>query len=224
MPSAEQGEETREEILRAAVDLASVVGLDGLTIGRLAEEVGMSKGGVYAHFDSKAGLKVATVDAAVDRFRDAVIEPTTSAAPGLERAWALVHGWLDSIEDELFPGGCFFYHTVAELDDRPGPARDRLAEVMETWLGLLEQQLEVARATGQLPDVDPAEVVFRIHGYVLRATWAARLYGDASAFERARDGVEEALAPAGAPGDDADAGAGAGTPERSTRGTRREAP
>lgn len=200
MPSAEQGQETRREILRAAVDLASVVGLDGLTIGRLAEEVGMSKGGVYAHFDSKADLQVAAVDAAVDRFRGAVVEPASSSAPGLERAWALVHGWLDSVEDELFPGGCFFYHTVAELDDRPGPARDRLAEVMERWLGMLEEQLEVARTTGQLPDVDPEEVVFRIHGYVLRATWAARLYGDEAAFERARDAVEQALAAEGAAG------------------------
>lgn len=195
MPSAEQGEQTRREILRAAVDLASVVGLEGLTIGRLAEEVGMSKGGVYAHFENKAGLEVAAVDAAADRFRRAVVEPAASAAPGLERAWALVHGWIDSVEDELFPGGCFFYHTVAELDDRPGPARDRLAEVMATWLGLLEEQLEVARRAGRLPDVDPEEVVFRVHGYVLRATWAARLYGDETAFERARDAVEEALAP-----------------------------
>lgn len=195
MPSAEQGEQTRREILRAAVDLASVVGLEGLTIGRLAEEVGMSKGGVYAHFENKAGLEVAAVDAAADRFRRAVVEPAASAAPGLERAWALVHGWIDSVEDELFPGGCFFYHTVAELDDRPGPARDRLAEVMGAWLGLLEEQLEIARRVGRLPDVDPEEVVFRVHGYVLRATWAARLYGDEAAFERARDAVEEALVP-----------------------------
>lgn len=207
MPSVEQGERTRSAILRAAVDLASLVGLEGLTIGRLAEEVGMSKGGVYAHFDDKDDLKVATVDAAVDRFRDAVVEPTASAAPGLERAWALVHGWIDSIEDELYPGGCFFYHTVAEVDDRPGPARDRLAEVMETWLGLLERQLEVARATGQLPEVDPEEVVFRIHGYVLRATWAARLLDDGAAFGRAREAVEEVLAPTDSSRRGAEAGA-----------------
>lgn len=194
MPSAEQGERTRREILRTSADLASTVGVEGLTIGRLAEEVGMSKGGVYGHFGSKEELKEETIDAAVDRFRRAVIEPADSAAPGLERAWALVHGWIDSIEDELFAGGCFFYHTGAELDDRPGPARERLAGAMERWLGLLEEQLEIARRAGELSEGDPEELVFRIHGHVLRAAWAARLLDDPTAFGQARDAVEEALA------------------------------
>ncbi|MFW6192238.1 MAG: TetR family transcriptional regulator C-terminal domain-containing protein [Gemmatimonadota bacterium] len=203
MPSAEQGRETRREILRKASELASTVGLEGLSIGRLADEVGMSKGGVYAHFGSKEDLQLATIDAAVDRFRSAVIEPAAAAAPGLERAWALVHGWIDSVEDTLFPGGCFFYHTVAEMDDRSGPARDRLAEVMRAWLGLLREQLEVAHRTGTLPDADPDELVFRIHAYVLKATWGARLLGKEADFERARAAVEETLARARAGGNEA---------------------
>lgn len=207
MPSVEQGERTRREILRVAADLASVVGLEGLTIGRLADEVGMSKGGVYAHFENKEELKVATIDAAVARFRDAVIDPASTAAPGLERAWALVHGWIDAVEDTLYTGGCFFYHTVAELDDRRGPARERLAGVMETWIGLLEEQLEVADRAGELPEADPEELVFRIHAYVLKATWGARLLGDEKAFEQARDAVEAALA--GGAGAPAEAGDGA---------------
>lgn len=201
MPSAEQGRRTRREILATAADLASTMGLEGLTIGRLADEVGMSKGGVYAHFGSKDDLQVAVVEAATRRFRADVIEPARSAAPGLERARRLVHGWIDSIESTLFPGGCFFYHTGAELDDRAGPARERLARVMATWLGLLEEQLDVARRTGALAGADPEELAFRIHGYVLKATWDARLMDDDDGFRRARAAVDDLLAPGGtAPG------------------------
>jgi AcrR family transcriptional regulator len=195
MASVAQGQQTRQEILRVAVDLASTAGLDGLTIGGLADRLAMSKGGLFRHFGGKPQLQVATIDAAVDRFRAAVIDPAQPAPAGVARARALIDGWITSLQQPLFPGGCFFSAAAAELDGRPGPARDRLVEIMRAWQDLLVEQLDIARRTGELPDADPRQLMFRLHAYVLEANWAAQLLGDASAYERARAAVADALTP-----------------------------
>jgi AcrR family transcriptional regulator len=197
--SVAQGQQTRQEILRVAVDLASTAGLQGLTIGGLAERLGMSKGGLFRHFGAKDELQVATIDAAADRFAAAVIQPAAAAAPGLARTRALLDGYLTSIQQRLFPGGCFFAAASAELDGQPGPARDRLVQVLHQWRLLLVEQLDIAVRTGELPGADPQQLVFRLLAYVLEANWAAQLFGDPTAYERARAAIAEALTPTSQP-------------------------
>lgn len=193
MASVAQGVRTRQEILRVAVELASTEGLEGLTIGRLADRVGISKGGLFRHFGAKEELQVATIDAAVELFRAAVIDPALAEPPGAARVRRLIDGWIASVQRPLFPGGCFLSAAAAELDGRPGPVRDRLVEITRAWLGLLVEQLQIAHRTGELSGSDPAQLAFRLHAYVLEANWAAQLLGDAAAFTRARTAVAEAL-------------------------------
>src|ERR1044072_7027948 len=118
-----KGDATRAAILDRAVDLASVEGLEGLTIGRLASELEMSKSGLFAHFGSKQELQLAAVEAAATRFRRAVIEPAAAAAEGAPRLSALVDAYLAHLDSDAYSGGCFWVSTSAELDDRPGPVR-----------------------------------------------------------------------------------------------------
>src|SRR3954454_4500376 len=134
-PVTEKGTRTREAILERAVDLASVEGLEGLTIGRLASEMKMSKSGLFAHFGSKQELQLATVAAAAERFRDAVVEPALRAERGAPRLRAMADGYFDHIE--LYSGGCFWGATSAEYDDRPGPVRDAIAAALDLWLAAL---------------------------------------------------------------------------------------
>ncbi len=195
MASVAQGMRTRQEVLRVAVDLASTVGLDGLTIGGLADRLGMSKGGLFRHFGGKEELQVATIDAALDRFHAAVIAPAQAAAPGVARVRMLIDAWIASIEQPLFPGGCFFAAAAAELDGRPGAARDRLIEILRAWQGLLVEQLDIARRTGELPGADPVQLAFRLHAYVLQANWATQLFGETTAYRHARAAVAGVLSP-----------------------------
>jgi AcrR family transcriptional regulator len=122
-----RGDRTRQAILEAAVDIASAEGLEGLTIGRLASELSMSKSGLFAHFGSKEELQLATVEAARDIFIREVIRPSFTAAKGLTRLWKLCDVWLAYVRGEVFRGGCFFAAAAAEFDGRPGPVRDRLS-------------------------------------------------------------------------------------------------
>lgn len=193
MASVAQGRRTRQEILQVTMDLASTHGLDGLTIGGLADRLGLSKAGLFRHFGSKTELQVATIDAAADRFRAVVTDPAQPAAPGLARLRTLMERYLDYIQQPVFPGGCFFAAASAELDSRPGPARDRLVEVVGAWLGLLTEQAQIAARTGELPDADPRQLVFRLHAYALEANWAAQLFGDPGAYDRARAAIRAAL-------------------------------
>lgn len=193
MASVAQGRRTRHEILQVAMDLASTNGLDGLTIGGLAQQLGLSKGGLFRHFGSKHELQVATIDAAAERFNAVVITPAQPAAPGLARLRALMDSYLDAIQQPVFPGGCFFAAASAELDSQPGPPRDRLVAVVGAWLGLLTEQAQIAARTGELPTADPRQLVFRLHAYALEANWAAQLFGDPSAYDRARAAIHDAL-------------------------------
>src|ERR1044071_3316617 len=150
-PRPRKGVRTRESILRVAVDLASVEGLEGLTIGRLAAELGMSKSGLFAHFGSKEELQLATIDAARRRFVDHVVRPSRSLPRGRARLEALLEDWMRYFRAEVFPGGCFFCSVQAEFDSRPENAvRDIVTENMRQFLAFLEREIAKAQAAGEL--------------------------------------------------------------------------
>ncbi|HEX8000561.1 MAG TPA: TetR/AcrR family transcriptional regulator [Pyrinomonadaceae bacterium] len=188
------GERTRQSILEAAVHIASAEGLEGLTIGRLATETGMSKSGLFAHFGSKEDLQLATIEAARKIFIHEVIRPAFDAEVGLARLWKLCDIWLFYVRDGVFRGGCFFAAAAAEFDGRPGPVRDRIAEIMKEWLSTLRRAVVEAQNAGQLDRVvDPTQLTFEFNSLELGANWAFQLYGDKQAFARARDAILERL-------------------------------
>lgn len=189
-----QGEGTRKAILEAAVHIASAEGLEGLTIGRLAAELSMSKSGLFAHFGSKEDLQVATVEAARSIFIREVIRPSFEGEHGLLDLWHLCDTWLSYVESGVFRGGCFFAAVAAEFDSRPGPVRDRIAEIMKEWLATLRRAVADAQAAGELKsEVDPTQMAFEFNALELGANWAFQLYGDKQAFARAREAILESL-------------------------------
>ena len=189
-----QGERTRKAILEAAVHIASAEGLEGLTIGRLALELSMSKSGLFAHFGSKEDLQVATVEAARAIFINEVIKPAFETAQGLIRLWTLCDIWLGYVQSGVFRGGCFFAAAAAEFDSRPGPVRDRIAEIMKEWLATLRRTIIEAQNAGQLvKDIDPTQLAFEFNSLELGANWEFQLYGDLRAFARAREAIRERL-------------------------------
>lgn len=186
-PRPAKGERTRQTILETAVDIASVEGLEGLTIGRLAEALSMSKSGLFAHFGSKLELQLATVDAARSIFIGEVIMPTLAGEPGLARLWTLCDTWFLYIQSGVFRGGCFFAAASAEFDSRPGLVRDKIAAIMKEWLAKLVRGIMESQAAGHLqPDSEPEQIAFVINSLQMGANWAFQLYGDRLAFDRAR--------------------------------------
>ena len=189
-----QGERTRKAILETAVHIASAEGLEGLTIGRLATELSMSKSGLFAHFGSKEELQVATVEAAREIFIREVIKPAFEAAQGLLRLWKLCDIWLSYVQNGVFRGGCFFAAVAAEFDSRPGPVRDRIAEIMKEWLSTLSNAIVEAQNAGHLnKEIDATQLAFEFNSLELGANWAFQLYGDPRAFKRAREAILERL-------------------------------
>jgi AcrR family transcriptional regulator len=182
-----KGSATREAILARAVDLASVEGLEGLTIGRLASELEMSKSGLFAHFGSKQELQLATVGAAAQRFRHSVLDPAMGTAEGLPRLRALAEAYLAHVSGEAYSGGCFWVSTSAEYDDRPGPVRDAIAAGIGAWVGELERQAGVAGYP------EPGRIAFELHALVMGANSRFRLSGDERVFEYARASVGRLL-------------------------------
>jgi AcrR family transcriptional regulator len=181
---------TRQAILERAVDLASVEGLEGLTIGRLASELEMSKSGLFGHFGSKQDLQLATIDEAARRFTKAVAEPALREEPGAARLRALCHGYVDHLESAVFSGGCFWGAASIEFDDRPGPVQDRIKDSIAAWLAGLAGQARLAGAE------DPDQLAFELHAIVQGANSAYRLFGDRRAFDRARAAMDRLLPPA----------------------------
>jgi AcrR family transcriptional regulator len=189
-----QGGRSRQAILEVAVHLASAEGLEGLTIGRLAAETKMSKSGLFAHFGSKEELQLATVEAARSIFIKSVIVPSLKAEQGLPRLRRLCELWLDYANRKIFRGGCFFAAASAEFDSRPGPVRDRIAEIMAEWLrGLMRTVVEAQQAKQLDNKLDPAQLVFEINALEMGANWAFQLHGDKQAFKRARLAIFERL-------------------------------
>jgi AcrR family transcriptional regulator len=193
-PGKSRGDRTRQTILEVAVHIASAEGLEGLTIGRLASETGMSKSGLFAHFGSKEDLQLATIEAARSVFIREVMRPAFEAETGLPRLWKLCDIWLTYVSTEIFRGGCFFAAAAAEFDSRPGPVRDRIAAIMQEWLATLRRAVVEAQSAGQFDkSVDPLQLAFEINAFELGANWAFQLYGDKQAFERARTAILERL-------------------------------
>ncbi|HKO96013.1 MAG TPA: TetR/AcrR family transcriptional regulator [Pyrinomonadaceae bacterium] len=185
---------TRQNILEVAVDIASAEGLEGLTIGRLATQLSMSKSGLFAHFGSKEDLQLATIDIARSRFIAEVIRPAFETEVGIARLWRLCDAWLGHVQGGACSGGCFFAAAASEFDSRPGQVRDRIAEIMREWLGTLGKEIIESQAAGQLSkDVDPLQLAFEFNSFELGANWAFQLYGDKQAFARAREAMLERL-------------------------------
>jgi AcrR family transcriptional regulator len=195
MPSAEYGRETREQILRRAMDTASVKGLSGLSIGDLAGQLGMSKSGLFRHFGAKEQLQLATVDAALGVFEREVATPAMAASPGLDRLQVLMHAWIGYLERDVFPGGCFFAAASADVDSQPGPVRDRIAEIGGAAIDAMMTEVQAAQRLGQLrEDIDPRQLAFELHAYAMEANWSRLLLDDDGAGGRARTAIDAALA------------------------------
>jgi AcrR family transcriptional regulator len=193
----DQATRTRQEILRIATDIASAEGLEGLSIGRLATELRMSKTGVFAHFGSKEQLQLAVVDAAKQIFLQHVVQPAVQHPRGVSRLRAMLESWILYVESIVFRGGCFFAAASAEFDSRPGPVRDEIAALTKSWLVALQDEIGFARSAKQIrASVDPVQLAFELHAYVQEANWAFQLFNDKSAFLLARRAIADRIAAA----------------------------
>jgi AcrR family transcriptional regulator len=192
-----KGDETRRAILTDALAQASTLGLAGLTIGSLAKRTGMSKSGLFAHFASKEALQIAVLEEARDRFINTVVSPALKEPRGEPRVRALFERWLRWDDAEFQPGGCVFLAAAVELDDQPGPVRDRLVEIQQDWLDALQTAARIAKDVGHFrADLDVAQWAFDFWGLVLGYHWYARLLRSEQAAERVRAGFERLLASA----------------------------
>ena len=182
-----RGNATRESILQAAADLASVDGLEGLTIGRLATALGMSKSGLFAHFGSKEELQLATIDAARRRFVDHVVRPSRGMPRGRARLERMLLDWLDYFRTAVFPGGCFFHTVTAEFDSRPNTAvRDVVTADVREFLGFLRREITKAQEAGDLdPAVDADQLAFELDALGSAANKQFQMLGDPAVFDRA---------------------------------------
>jgi AcrR family transcriptional regulator len=189
-----KGQRTRESILGEAARLATVEGLEGLSIGGLAGETGMSKSGLYAHFGSKQELQLATIGSARETFIAEVLRPALAEPKGLQRLLAACDGFLSHVERRVFPGGCFFAAASAEMGTRPGPVRDAVAAQQRDWLKLLERLAREAEELGEVPKGgDPAQLAFELNALLVAANTSFILQGDKRVFKRARAAVRERL-------------------------------
>jgi AcrR family transcriptional regulator len=189
-----KGLKTRSAILERAADLASAEGLEGLTIGRLAEELQMSKSGLFAHFCSKEELQLATIEIARLRFFDEVFKPALDAERGYPRLVAICRSWLDYIARNVFSGGCFFAAASFEFDSRIGPVRDAIQKTMDEWVGAIEKAVRLAKDEGHLPqDVDAAQIAFEINAVFFGANYAYNMRHDKKAIARAWLAIETRL-------------------------------
>jgi AcrR family transcriptional regulator len=189
------GERSRRRILEQAARLATVEGLDGLSIGRLAEATGMPKSSVYVLFGSKEELQLATVDAARASFVEEVVAPALAGPAGRERLAALCEGFLGYVQRRVFPGGCFFVATAAELGARPGRVHDRVAAHQREWRELLERTAREAAEAGELAlGTDPAQLAFELSTVLAGTDIVAVLHDDDSVIDRARRAVAARLA------------------------------
>ena len=196
-----KGERSRDAILGEAARLATVEGIDGLSIGRLAQAVGMSKSGLFGHFGSKEELQLATIDAALRIFESHVLAPAEAAPSGLERLRVLADGYLRYVEADLFPGGCFFASVLSEMDTHPGPVRERLVEFLEEWLGRLEAAIREAQKEGSLaaPE-DATDLAFELEAALFLANAQYVVAHGVEPIDRARRIIDRRLAAAGAGG------------------------
>jgi AcrR family transcriptional regulator len=182
-----RGMRSRTAVLQRSVQMASRAGLEGLTIGALAADLGVHKSSVHALFGSKQELQLATLAAARAILIDQVIAPALSRDVGLARLKAIGDAWCDYLSGDVFAGGCFLCAASAEMDGRPGAVRDAVAAVMREWIAVLTANIDAAIAAGQLrADVHPAAVAFQLNALGMAANWQRQLLNDPSGIEHAR--------------------------------------
>jgi AcrR family transcriptional regulator len=190
----QKGERTKSTILDRATGLASQVGLTGLTIGVLADDLDLSKSGLFAHFRSKEALQIEVLNHAADRFREIVVRPALQEPRGAPRIRALFERWLTWGREPALPGGCVFVAATAELDDRPGPVRERLVELQRDWVTTLAISFHNGVEAGLFRgDGDPAQLAQDLYGIMLSYHLHTRLLGDAGAEARARRAFDRLL-------------------------------
>lgn len=190
-----RGERSRRAALAIAVNVASVDGLDGLSIGGLAAESGLSKSGIVALFGTKVGLQLATIAAAREIFLAEVVEPTLAEPGGLARLEKLVATWLDYSRRRVFAGGCFFAAGIAEVGSKPGPVRDAIATAVEDWYDFLARTVSRAQAKGDLrPSIDPRELAFALGSFLESANARSLITGSSEPYELAAAATRSLLA------------------------------
>ena len=188
-----KGQQTRAAILEAALVQASHMGLEGLSIGALAEVTQMSKSGVFAHFGSREELQISVIREYHARFEDEVFFPAMKEARGLARLRALFDRWVKRVSVEL-DSGCIYISGAVEFDDRPGPVRDALASMVRAWHAALQRAIALAVHEGQLrPETDPDQMLFELHGLILALHHDARFLRSPGALDRVRAGFERTL-------------------------------
>jgi AcrR family transcriptional regulator len=193
------GQRSRTAILDEAARLATVEGIGGLSLGRLADEVGMSKSGLFAHFGSKEELQLATIETANGIFDEAVLDPAAKASGGLERLKALTDRYLDYVEAGTFPGGCFFATVMVEVSMQPGAVRDRLLAFLQDWLGRLEAAVRDAQREGDIDKKeDPGQLAFELESALLLANTQFAIGQDSEPIERGRRSIDRRLEEAAA--------------------------
>lgn len=184
------GERTHTAILDAATRLASVEGVHGLTIGRLAESLGVSKSGLYAHFGSKEQLQLETIEAAKAIFEEEVMRQAAQASPGLPQLEAILEGFFSYVERGVFPGGCFFAGLLAEVDARDGAVHDAAADwERESLEGMAGNVVDAQRAGDVAPDVDPRQVAFELYACMELANYHFVLFRDPDVLDRGRRAI-----------------------------------
>ena len=191
------GLRSREAILHEAARLATVEGIQGLSIARLAEAVGMSKSGLFAHFGSKEELQLATIETASAVFAEQVVAPAAAAPSAIERLRGYCEQFLRHVESRTYPGGCFFASVAAEVDTRPGPVRDRAIELLDAWLDGLAAAVRDAQAEGAIdPAEDADQLAFELDAYLLMANLRYVAQQGGASMEQARRAIERRLAAA----------------------------
>lgn len=191
--SLQKGQQTRATILDAALGMASHMGLEGLSIGALAEVTGMSKSGVFAHFGSREELQISVIREYHARFEEEVFFPAIDEPRGLPRLAALFERWIRRVSVEL-DSGCIYISGAVEFDDRPGPVRDALASMVSAWQAALERAIRIAVEEAHLrPDTDPLQMLFEIHGLILALHHDARFLRNPGVLDRARRGFARVI-------------------------------
>ncbi|CAL9628690.1 hypothetical protein SUDANB176_06024 [Streptomyces sp. enrichment culture] len=189
-----RGNQTRQLILGRAVEVASVEGLEGLSLGRLANELKLSKSGVFALFGSKEDLQLATIRAAIKIYLEHVVQPARDLPPGIGRLWKVCTSWLTYSRERVFPGGCFFYSVLAEYDAREGKVHDTLIAARTNWFSYLGQTVREAQKAGQIEkDADVPQLVFEIAALLEMANAESVLYDEYTSYDRAATAIRNRL-------------------------------
>ncbi len=189
-----KGQQTKATIVEAALNLATHIGLEGLSIGAIAELTGMSKSGVFAHFGSREELQISVVHEYHDRFEQEVFYPALDAPRGIPRLRELFGNWMQRTSMEI-DSGCIYISGAVEFDDRTGPVRDALAESVSTWLAAMRRTIEQSQECGDLrADADASQLLFEIHGLILALHYEARFLHSEGSIERAHSGFNNILA------------------------------